>query len=288
MEPQYASRARAPSAAPPRRAAAAAASGPPPRRRAARPRAAAAAELDGAAAYYERCAVDAGAGADAYAGFGARVAFAPWAALTLAPLAPVDVEFASVVLTRAFAGSAQGIPLGDGRQYCLDMLRAPPEGVLLVARLEPLEEGGGGGEGAADAGDADAEASDGASPSTRAAWLPPGQATRLVATASLSLAPASREAFPTLSPPDSAAYVCNVATDPAFRRRGLARAALAAAERLAAAAGHEDVFLHVRLADAPARALYASAGYAAVAEDNALARLRGITPRALLAKRLPR
>jgi ribosomal protein S18 acetylase RimI-like enzyme len=267
MELRCASRAYAPSAGgaaprvtapPPRRAAAAAG---PPRQRATRPRAAAAAELDGAAAYYE------------------RIAWAPWAALTLAPLAPADVEAASVVLTRAFAGSAQGIPLGDGRQYCLDMLRAPPEGVLLVARLEPLDESGG--EGAADAGD-------GTSPSPRATWLPPGQATRLVATASLSLAPASREAFPTLSPPDAAAYVCNVATDPAFRRRGLARAALAAAERLASAAGHEDVFLHVRLADAPARALYASAGYAVVAEDNALARLRGITPRALLAKRLRR
>lgn len=61
----------------------------------------------------------------------------PHGQLIIRPAQPEDVGPASVLLTRAFAGSLQGVPLQDGRQYCLDSLRQPPNGVLLVARLHP-------------------------------------------------------------------------------------------------------------------------------------------------------
>lgn len=61
----------------------------------------------------------------------------PCGRLTIRPAQPEDVGPASVLLTRAFAGSLQGVPLQDGRQYCEDSLRQPPNGVLLVARLYP-------------------------------------------------------------------------------------------------------------------------------------------------------
>lgn len=78
-----------------------------------------------------------------------------------------------------------------------------------------------------------------------------------------------------------------MAVDPKLRRQGLARAMLAAAEPLAAAAGHPALYLHARLGDEPALRLYLSSGYREVQRDQPLlARLRGITPRALLVKEL--
>lgn len=105
-------------------------------------------------------------------------------------------------------------------------------------------------------------------------------------TASASFSPASRDVFPTLSPPDSSAYLCNIAVDPAFRRRGHARRAVAAAEVLAARLGFGSATLHVRLGDDAARLLYESGGWQEVEADSWLVKLRGITPRALLAKDL--
>lgn len=78
-----------------------------------------------------------------------------------------------------------------------------------------------------------------------------------------------------------------MAVDPKLRRRGLARLMLRAAEALAAAAGHPALYLHARLGDDPALRLYLSSGYQEAERDQALlARLRGITPRALLVKQL--
>lgn len=57
--------------------------------------------------------------------------------LTILPAQPADVGPASVLLTRAFAGSLQGVPIQDARQYCQACLTQPPRGVLLVARLQP-------------------------------------------------------------------------------------------------------------------------------------------------------
>ncbi|KAL4420978.1 hypothetical protein ABPG77_001297 [Micractinium sp. CCAP 211/92] len=183
----------------------------------------------------------------------------PLGTLTIRPAQPEDVGPASVLLTRAFAGSLQGVPIGDARQYCQDSLTQPPRGVLLVARLQP----------------------------TDLALLPPGQATRLCATVGLSFCRDTREDFPTLQPPDDAVYLSNMAVDAKLRRRGLARKMLAAAEALVASAGQREIYLHVRLADAPAQQLYTSSGFEVLTRDNALlAKVRGITPRALMRKRL--
>lgn len=96
-------------------------------------------------------------------------------------------------------------------------------------------------------------------------------------------------AFPTLPAPAplTAAYLANMAVDAKLRRQGHARLMLAAAEALAAARGFSTIWLHARLADAAAQQLYLSSGYAVVEQDNALlAKVRGITPRALMRKQL--
>ena len=108
----------------------------------------------------------------------------------------------------------------------------------------------------------------------------------MVATASLSFNRDTREEFPSLQPPDKAAYLCNMAVEPRFRRRGYARRMLAACEALAVARHFEEVYLHARLGDDPALQLYETNGYRTVDEDSWLVKLRGVTPRALLAKRV--
>ena len=62
-------------------------------------------------------------------------------------------------------------------------------------------------------------------------------------------------------PPANTLYVDALAVDPGFRRRGVARALLARAEREAAAAGLDGVSLDTGLHNEPARALYEAAGY---------------------------
>jgi ribosomal protein S18 acetylase RimI-like enzyme len=62
-------------------------------------------------------------------------------------------------------------------------------------------------------------------------------------------------------PPHRTLYVDALAVDPAFRRRGVARALLAHAERRAAGDGLAGVSLDTGVHNAPARALYATAGY---------------------------
>ncbi len=60
------------------------------------------------------------------------------------------------------------------------------------------------------------------------------------------------------------AEVLTIATDPAHRRQGLARAALAQGESVAGAKGATAVFLEVAEDNQAARALYAQAGYVQV------------------------
>jgi ribosomal protein S18 acetylase RimI-like enzyme len=59
-----------------------------------------------------------------------------------------------------------------------------------------------------------------------------------------------------------AAFVCQIYVVPEARRRGYAKAALAAVERMAQAQGMASVALHVFAHNAGAQALYRSAGYA--------------------------
>jgi ribosomal protein S18 acetylase RimI-like enzyme len=67
-------------------------------------------------------------------------------------------------------------------------------------------------------------------------------------------------------PPLRSLYVDALATDPRHRRRGVARALLAEAERRARAEGFPCVALETAGDNAPARALYEAAGFEAVAE----------------------
>lgn len=61
----------------------------------------------------------------------------PQGTLIIQPARQADVGAASVLLTRAFAASPQGVAIADGRKYCEECLRQPPDGVLLVGRLRP-------------------------------------------------------------------------------------------------------------------------------------------------------
>jgi ribosomal protein S18 acetylase RimI-like enzyme len=67
------------------------------------------------------------------------------------------------------------------------------------------------------------------------------------------------------SPPASAFYVDALAVDPAFRRRGAARALLAEAERQARERRLPAVALDTTISNEPARALYASEGFDEIA-----------------------
>jgi ribosomal protein S18 acetylase RimI-like enzyme len=62
-------------------------------------------------------------------------------------------------------------------------------------------------------------------------------------------------------PPPRMLYVDALAVDPAFRRRGVARALLARAEQAAAEQRLDGVALDTGLHNAPARALYEATGY---------------------------
>jgi ribosomal protein S18 acetylase RimI-like enzyme len=73
----------------------------------------------------------------------------------------------------------------------------------------------------------------------------------------------SGRASPT--PPQAAFYVDALATDSRFRRRGLASALLAEAERQARARGLPAVALDTRIENKPARALYVREGFDEVA-----------------------
>jgi ribosomal-protein-alanine N-acetyltransferase len=69
----------------------------------------------------------------------------------------------------------------------------------------------------------------------------------------------------TPSPRENSFYVDALATDPAFRRRGAARALLDQAEREASARGLTSIALDTTMTNEGARALYAAAGFDEVA-----------------------
>lgn len=148
------------------------------------------------------------------------------------------------------------------------MVNMPPRGVFLVGRLHP------------------SSSPSPASSSPPPSWLPPKQESRLLATASISFDPISRDTFQTLRPPDHEAYLCNIAVDPKFRRRGIARKMLVACEELTKSRGFRTLYLHVRMGDEGARALYESSGFVEVDSDSWLVKLRGMTPSTLMVKSL--
>ena len=183
---------------------------------------------------------------------------------TVSKMVQEDVSAASVVITRAFASSPQYVPIDECKVYCLNMLQSEEsEGIMLVGRCEPL------------------------SASTEVpSWLPKGQSSRIVATASLSFCSKSRENFLSLKPPDEEAYLANIAVDPIFRRLGLAKHMLQCAEEYCKAQGKNSIYLHVRLGDEAARSLYDTNGYQEIAADSWLVKLQNRTPNALMCKHL--
>jgi ribosomal protein S18 acetylase RimI-like enzyme len=82
-------------------------------------------------------------------------------------------------------------------------------------------------------------------------WCLPGLFRHLRATA--AVAP---------HPPDKMLYIDALATDPAHRRRGIARMLLAEAERMATEAGLGGLALDTGIENRPARSLYERAGFA--------------------------
>jgi ribosomal protein S18 acetylase RimI-like enzyme len=80
--------------------------------------------------------------------------------------------------------------------------------------------------------------------------------------------------------------MCNMAVDPAYRRRGIAQQLLCALEELARLAGEPNIYLHLRFQDDAAGRLYRGAGYQAVKQDWPLVSWLGQDRRYLMKKRL--
>ena len=90
----------------------------------------------------------------------------------------------------------------------------------------------------------------------------------------------------TLEPPRECAYLCNLAVSPASRRQGVGRALLRAAEEVAAAAGEEALYLHLRFKDKPAEAMYMASRYEVRQVDSPLVELLRMDRRRLLSRDL--
>eukprot|EP00793_Prasinoderma_coloniale_P001282 PRCOL_00005055-RA len=114
----------------------------------------------------------------------------------------------------------------------------------------------------------------------------------LAATATLSFTPGTREDFAELAPPPHGAYLCNMATLPELRRRGVARAMLGACVDFCAHMGDDEIWLHARVGDAPSVGLYEACGFEArgmEADEPLLKRLMhgGVSQRRMLMRRPP-
>lgn len=80
----------------------------------------------------------------------------------------------------------------------------------------------------------------------------------MVGVAEVSFASVTRSTLLTLNPPSDSTYLCNMAVHDGYRRRGIAGHMLKALEACALSRrGPSDtVYLHLRLRDKPAGALY--------------------------------
>ena len=74
--------------------------------------------------------------------------------------------------------------------------------------------------------------------------------------------------YPRYSSPSSEAYVERLVVSPAFRRQGMARRLLSAAEDLARDSGKETISLHVSANNLPALRLYENEGYEEVSRQR--------------------
>ena len=108
----------------------------------------------------------------------------------------------------------------------------------------------------------------------------------LVGTVEVSFDASTRSKHLTLNPPPDMPYLCNMAVEPDYRRRGFGAMLLEAAEAAVIRTGYRSMYLHVRHADPPAVQLYRKYGYLEEGEDWTLVQLLGLDRRYLLKKYL--
>eukprot|EP00252_Welwitschia_mirabilis_P007299 TRINITY_DN18549_c0_g1_i2.p1 TRINITY_DN18549_c0_g1~~TRINITY_DN18549_c0_g1_i2.p1 ORF type:complete len:322 (+),score=53.08 TRINITY_DN18549_c0_g1_i2:296-1261(+) len=108
----------------------------------------------------------------------------------------------------------------------------------------------------------------------------------LVGTVELSFnAKGSSPLMPTPIPPKDAPYLCNMAVDKKFRRRGIGKHLLMASEKLVQEMGSNEMYLHCRIIDLVPFGMYTKAGYNVVQTDNIFALLTLQRRRHLLYKK---
>lgn len=108
----------------------------------------------------------------------------------------------------------------------------------------------------------------------------------LVGTVEVSFDASTRSKHLTLNPPPDMPYLCNMAVESEYRRRGFGAMLLEAAEAVVIRTGYRSMYLHVRHADPPAVHLYRKYGYLEEGEDWTLVQLLGLDRRYLLKKYL--
>ncbi|GAX73578.1 hypothetical protein CEUSTIGMA_g1029.t1 [Chlamydomonas eustigma] len=180
----------------------------------------------------------------------------PSGRLEIRPLQSNDLQAASVVLTRAFAGSDENITLSGASDYMKSMIGQGMKGLLLVAKLFPED----------------------------ASLLPPNQISRIIGLVALSFHPDTMQPSTTLPTPPDSAYLSNMAVDAKFRRQGVASNLLRAADIACARADRTTVHLHVNQVDEGTFNLYSSSGYKEIQRDGGFVKLRGLKPKILMKK----
>lgn len=106
----------------------------------------------------------------------------------------------------------------------------------------------------------------------------------VVGTAEVSFEATTRSTYQ-LQPPDEHAYMCNLAVAETHRRMGCGSLLLASCEELAVLFGKEELYVHVRLVDEPARKMYRKTGYHTWKMEGPMMSI-GRRRRALLRKKL--
>lgn len=210
------------------------------------------------------------------------------------PLTHAWVHDCGGLLTGAFADAMGYVPMyrtylrHQIRQYLYRHADMPPKAIVLVALLIP--------ETASDSrhscdsqesssSDAEPEASiirQDSEASTSGQEQEQGAI--LVGTVELSFAASTRARYLTLNAPVNCAYLCNMAVDANYRRRGYGNILLDAADDVAKLAGETQIYLHLRFQDAAPASLYKQAGYVSDKADSFLVRLLGLDRRYLMKK----
>lgn len=200
------------------------------------------------------------------------------------PLTHSWVHACGGLLTGAFADAMGYVPMyrtylrHQIRQYLYRHADMPPKAVVLVALLMPEDdtEGYSSNSEPSSTSDSVAEVSTSGQEQEEGATL--------VGTVELSFAASTRARYLTLNAPVNCAYLCNMAVDANYRRRGYGNILLDAADDITKIAGEKDIFLHLRFQDAAPASLYKQAGYVSDKADSFLVRLLGLDRRYLMKK----